>query len=392
MRILLFIQSLELGGSEKQCVEMARLLSKNGFAVTVGCMRRTGPLRRNIAEAGLPLVEFPVRSLLRPGALSQMLRLVRFIRANKFGVVQANDLYANLFAVPAARIAGTPVIISSQRDLSDGVWYTPLRRKLLRSIQHMATYVMVNSAAIRSQLIEEDHFDSNKIQVVYNGIDVSAYGTTDHNSVRSSLGQAIASTDKLVVMVANMHRDVKGHQDLIAAARIVCRQNPGVRFLLIGNGVMRRTFEAQARIAGLEKSVLFLGHRTDVTDILPCCDIGILASRAEGLPNAVMEYMAAGLATIATEVGGVPELITHERNGLLVPPSDHEALARETLRLLNNEPFRRKLGQAGHNTIRERYDFAAVLSRLKQLYQPPSRWDQFSNYQKAPAIDGSPTS
>lgn len=371
-RILMFIQSLELGGSEQQCVEMARLLARNGFAVTVGCMRRAGPLRRKLAEAGLELVEFPAGSLLRPRALFQMLRLARFMRARKFTVVQANDLYANLFAVPAARLAGIPVIVSSQRDLSDWWWYTPWRRRLLRRVQQLSTCVIVNSEAIRSQLVREDKFDLEKIRVVYNGIDVERYATAHRDVVRRSIGHSITITDRLIVSVANMHSAVKGHSDLIKAARTVCCQRADVRFLLIGDGKIREALEAQAREAKLDKSVLFLGHRTDVADILPCCEIGLLASKAEGLPNAVMEYMAAGIATIATPVGGVPEIIEHESNGLLTPVGDPDSLARQILLLLDDTTLRQRLGQAGRETMQSKCGFASVLSSLKRIYKSRS--------------------
>jgi glycosyltransferase involved in cell wall biosynthesis len=370
MRILMFIQSLELGGSEKQCVEMARILARDGFDVTVGCMRRTGPLRRKIAEAGLPLVEFPVGSLLRPSALVQMARLVRFIRANKFDVVQANDLYANLFAVPAARLAKARVIVSCQRDLSDWWWYTPRRRALLRQVQRMSSCVLVNSEAIRTQLVEEDGLDRERIQVVHNGIDVGRFKARV-DAVPTHI-PGISSGDRLIVMVGNMLRQVKGHSELIEAAKTVCEQNRDARFLLIGDGEMRPVFEKQVRAAGLEKSVLFLGHRTDVADILPLCEIGVLASRAEGLPNAVMEYMAAGLATVATPVGGVPEIIEHETSGLLVPVENPLQLSAAILRLLNDQPLRLRLGQAAREAMLSKCDFAGVLSRLKSIYHAPA--------------------
>jgi L-malate glycosyltransferase len=372
MRILLFIQSLELGGSETQCVEMARLLSRNSYEVTVGCMRRTGPLRRKVAEAGLQLVEFSVGSLLQPRALIQMLRLARFIRANKYDVVHANDLYSNLFAVPAARLAGVPVIVSSQRDLSDGEWYKPRKRRILRNVQGMSNTVLVNSEAIRSQLVAEGEIDIEKIRVVYNGIDVERYHVSGRHSQQRVPGIPFSHSDRLIVTVANMHRDVKGHAELIAAAQTVCREQPNVRFLLVGDGEMRSTFEAQARSMGLEKSMLFLGHRIDVADILSCCDVGVLASRAEGLPNAVMEYMAAGLAVVATPVGGVPEIIENEISGLLVPVKSPDALSREILRLLNDEPLRQRLGQAARESVISKCDFATVLNSLELIYQGSS--------------------
>lgn len=368
MRVLMFIQSLELGGSEKQCVEMARLLSRNGFAVTVGCMRRTGPLLRKVAEAGLPVVEFAVDSLLRPRALLQMLRLMRFIRANEFDIVHANDLYANLFAVPAARLAGVRLVISSQRDLSDSSWYTSIRRRILRGIQRKSNYVIVNSAAIRSQLVRDDGFDSAKIRVVYNGIDVEQYGPLKKRADSTVFGQTFLPGTKLVVMVANMHRDVKGHGELLVAAQTVRREYPAARFLLVGDGEMRAAFEMQARLAGLEKSVIFLGHRTDVAEILAHCDIGVLASRAEGLPNAVMEYMASGLATVATPVGGVPELVEHERNGLLVPARSPSALSEAILRLLKDDELRHRLADAARETVQSKCDLTALLRDLGDVY------------------------
>ena len=372
MRILLFIQSLELGGSEKQCVEMASLLSKNGFDVTVGCMRRTGPLRRKIAEAGLTLVEFPVGSLFHPNALVQMARLYSFIRANNFNVVQANDLYANLFAIPAAKLAKVPVVVSCQRDLSDWWWYTPRRRKFLRSIQKMSTCILVNSDAIRQQLVEKEGIGLDKIRVVYNGIDVERYPPPLKPLRRQLQGIPTSGNFRFIVMVANMHSEVKGHLDLIAAAKTVCANDPNVRFLLIGDGKMRPVFEIKAREMNLQNSFLFLGHRTDIADFLARSEIGVLASHAEGLPNAVMEYMAAGLPTVATSVGGVPEIVEHNVSGLLVPPNDPNALSAALLRLLNDENLRHRLGRGARESMLSKCGFANLLSKLRSIYQAPS--------------------
>jgi glycosyltransferase involved in cell wall biosynthesis len=169
-------------------------------------------------------------------------------------------------------------------------------------------------------------------------------------------------------MVANMHLPVKGHQDLIAAAQIVCRQHSNVRFVLIGDGEMRPILEAQAREMGVAYAIRFLGHRTDVPEILSSCDLGVLASRAEGLPNAVLEYMAAGLATIATPVGGVPEIITHGTNGLLVSAKNPVALSAEICRLLDDDQLRIRLGDAARKTVLAKFDLGELLNNLQQLY------------------------
>src|SRR5438045_3880959 len=172
-------------------------------------------------------------------------------------------------------------------------------------------------------------------------------------------------------MDAHIHISVNGHRDLIEAARIVRETCPETRFLLAGDGEMRSFFEDQVRAAGLEEMFIFLGHRTDIASLLACCDIGVLASRTEGLPNAVLEYMAAGLPVVATTVGGVPEIIEHEVNGLLIPSENPAALSGALLRLLNDEQMRKRLAEAGRERVLARFNFASVLANLRQLYKNP---------------------
>ncbi len=367
-RVLMFIQSLELGGSETQCVEVARQLARNGYSVTVGCLRAGGPLRTRLQEAGLECVEFPVRgSLLRPNAIIQMLKLVIFIWRRKFSVVHTNDLYSNLFAVPAAWLARVPVIISSRRDLARWWWYTPVRRKILRKVQELSTHILVNSEAVRRDVMTRDGFGADKIFVVYNGIDAEKYSRGTVN--REQLLPGTSSKDKLIIMVANMQIGLKGHSDLIETARTVLGEHPEVRFLLAGDGEMRAFFEDQVRAAGVDHAFIFLGHRTDVPALLSCCDVGVLASRAEGLPNAVLEYLAAGLPVVATSVGGVPEIIENEVSGLLVPPENPPALSAAILRVLNDDKLRERLGKAGRERVVADFNFAELIRNLKHLYE-----------------------
>src|SRR6266480_3590409 len=367
-RVLMFIQTLELGGSETQCVEVARQLKEEGYWVTVGCLRADGPLKARLNESGLECVEFPVRaSLLRPKAALQMLKLVAFIRKRRFEVVHTNDLYSNLFAVPAAWLAGVPVIISSRRDLGRWWWYTPVRRKILRRVQELSTRILVNSEAVRQELLIRDGFAPDKIHVVYNGIDTEKFIQAACD--RQHLLPSISPNHKLIITVANMHTGAKGHGDLIEAARSVREVCPEARFLFMGDGEMRSFFEDQVRAAGLEEMFIFLGHRTDIASLLACCDIGVLASRTEGLPNAVLEYMAAGLPVVATTVGGIPEIIENEVHGLLIPPDNPGALSTAILRLMKDEQLRERLGKAGRERVETRFNFSRLLASVKRIYE-----------------------
>jgi L-malate glycosyltransferase len=371
-RVLLFIQSLELGGSETQCVEVARQLAREGYSVTVGCLWKHGPLEKKLVEAGVRCVVFPVPgTLLRPNAIRQMLNLTAFIRRERFSVVHTNDLYSNLFAIPAAWLARVPVIISSRRDMSRWWWYTPTRRKILRRIQGLSTKVLVNSEAVRQELIARDGFDAQRIVVVYNGIDLEKF--SGPKADRRQLLPGVFHDGKTIVMVANMHTGAKGHGDLIEAARSVKQRFPEARFLLAGDGEMRPFFEDQVRALGLAEMFVFLGHRTDIPQLLSCCDIGVLASKSEGLPNAVLEYLAAGLPVVATAVGGVPEIIENEVHGLLVPPENPAALSTALLRLLEDPQLCTNFGKAGQELVRTRFNFPGVLDNLRQVYEAPRR-------------------
>jgi glycosyltransferase involved in cell wall biosynthesis len=165
-----------------------------------------------------------------------------------------------------------------------------------------------------------------------------------------------------------MHGDVKGHPILIAAAEAVVREFPDAKFLFAGDGQRRKDFEEQAARLGIAKHFHFLGRRDDIPRVLSCCDIGVLPSRAEGLPNAVLEYLAAGLPTIASRVGGNAEIIEDGKTGLLVPPEDFYALADALLRLLRNRSVAEELGRNGQQFVAAEFTFQRLIEKTDQMY------------------------
>src|SRR5262249_6908249 len=158
-----------------------------------------------------------------------------------------------------------------------------------------------NAKAIRDGLIEKDGLPAKRVCVIYNGVDIDRFRNLKSN--REWLFPE-SSGRKLIVLVGNMNSDVKGHPVLISAAAELVKQHPQAQFVLVGDGPKRRDYEAIVQSVGLKESFLFLGHRSDVPEILVSCDIAVLPSLAEGLPNAVLEYLASGLPVVATALGG----------------------------------------------------------------------------------------
>jgi L-malate glycosyltransferase len=225
--------------------------------------------------------------------------------------------------------------------------------------------VLVNSGQIRDQLVHEDGFRPEFIRVVHNGIDVNHF-----RSVASERGKLFPGLENctLIVCTGNMHTDVKGHPTLIEAARTICARFPQVKFVLIGDGKKRAEFESKVSALGLQRNFLFLGSRQNVSEILPCCDMAVLPSKAEGFSNALLEYMATGLPTIATDVGGNPEVIESGVNGLLARPNDPTALADAISSLLEDPHLASLLGAAGRERVRRHFDFAQLTSNIDALY------------------------
>jgi L-malate glycosyltransferase len=365
-RVFFLVDSLELGGTESQAAALALGLHQLQYAVTVGCLRARGPLLIRLQEAHVPVIEFhPQGGLDSIRGLYKLLCLSWFLRRGRFDIVHTHDLWSNLMGVPAALLARVPVIISSQRDLSHLPWYRTWRRRLLRSVQGLCDVLVTNASAIRDQLVCEEHFPPGKVRVIQNGVDLRRFSTTVGDS-RDPVRHA--SSGKRIVLVGNMTSDVKGHPWLIRAAPAVLREFPDTHFVLAGDGEQRPNFECTVADLGLTKQFSFLGQRTDIPSVLSSCDIAVLPSRAEGLPNAVLEYMAAALPTVASKVGGNVEIVKDGVTGLLAPPENADALAAALLQLLRDPGLADRLGTNGREYVRQNFSVEKLVERTDDLY------------------------
>ena len=363
-RVFFLVDSFNVGGTETQAVELALRLDPAAYEITLGCLKQEGPLLARLNGSAVKVLEFhPRGGFDSPGGIYQLARMQNFLRKERFDVVHTHDLWSNLIGVPAAKMAGVPVIISSQRDLSHDPWYKTTKGRLLRAVQRGSTAVLTNAQAIRAGLIEDEGFPPKRVRVIFNGVDVNRFQTVQPDRDRLFPG---TQGQKLVVLVGNMHSDVKGQPTVIVAASRVLQQFPQTRFVFVGDGERRADFERQA--AAYEKTFIFLGRRTDIPEILAACDIALLPSAAEGMPNAVLEYMAAGLPTIASCVGGNAEAIEDGVNGLLIPPGDPGSLAVALVLMLGDDELAQRLARNAQQSVRERFSFESLTRNIDSLY------------------------
>jgi len=362
--IAIVLSSFEAGGTERQMTELIRRLDRRLFRVHVACIRRRGAWLRRVEAAAYEVVDFPMRSFMSPGAGQALVNFARWLRRRRIALVHACDLPTNVFALPGAALARVPVRIGSRRELAPPD-KTRLHLTAQRLAYRTAHRIVANSAAAASHVVA-DGIASSRVVVIPNGVDLAAFPAAARFSSVDA-GLARASDAAIVCTVANL-RPEKGHDVLLRAAAMVLAQMPRVRFRIVGDGPLRSALVAQAAALGIAAAVEFLGHREDVPALLAESDLSVFPSRTEAFPNAVIEAMAAGLPVVSSAVGGVLELVEHDRNGILVPADHPDALAANVLALLGDRAKATRLGHAARATIQSRYSFDRMVSSFEHMY------------------------
>jgi glycosyltransferase involved in cell wall biosynthesis len=359
--IAVVLTSFDPGGTEHQMTELVRRLDPRLFQVHVVSLSGRGVLRARIESSVASIPVFRLKSLKSPSTLRQMLRFARWCRERRIRAVLACDFYANVFAMPAAAMCGVPVRLGSRRDVFMPE-RTPAQQLLQRLAYQLAHRVVANSTAAVEQLVEEGVPDW-RIANIANGIDLSLFATAEAPDPSRSQSR----NRRIITTVANL-RPGKGHDVLLKAAARVLRRVPDVTFQIVGDGPRRQELEQQASALRISAQVSFLGHRSDVPAVLAQSDIFAFPSFMEASPNAVIEAMAAGLPIVATRVGGIPEVIEHERSGLLVPPGDDRALAGAILRLIERPERAAQVGEAARAAVHGRFSFDRMVTEFQELF------------------------
>jgi L-malate glycosyltransferase len=230
-----------------------------------------------------------------------------------------------------------------------------------------ADHVVANAAAIQRMLVHEEGIPSSKITVIHNGIDLGRFDRRMRGPLQAPLPDAGGAP--VIVHVANMSHPVKRQDDLLHALAILSAEGSNVHAFLVGDGPRRPEIEAMALRLGVSGRAHFLGMRTDVPAILARATLGVLCSSAEGLSNAVIEGMAAGLPMIVTRVGGNPELVADGERGFVVPPYAPTALADAIRRVLANPTRARQMGASARQFVERELTLAQLCDRHDALYR-----------------------
>lgn len=367
--VLHLVNSFHQGGSERQAVQLARLLAGSGrYRVRLASLDPGGVLRPEAERLDLgEIPSYPLTSFYDLNAVRQLRRFVRFLRSERVDLVQTHDFYSNVFGMAGAALARVPARIAAKRETS-GVRSGAQRRAELLAYR-LAHAVLANAEAVKEHLVRAG-VPGDKVCVVYNGLDAGRVRPPEGFRREDALAAFdLPAGRPFVTLVANLRLPVKDHPTFLRAARRVRESVPEAAFVLAGEGELTGSVRELAAALGLAGHVFFTGRCAEVGKLLAVSDVCVLSSTAEGFSNSILEYMAAARPVVATDVGGAREAVVEGETGHLVAPGDDEAMAARIVGLLQNPERARAMGERGRLRVAERFSCDAALARTEALYE-----------------------
>jgi glycosyltransferase involved in cell wall biosynthesis len=333
------------GGQEQRIVLECRKMLDLGHQVMLACQPDSAILIK-AREQGIPVEVVPIR---RSWDLTAILKLSRLIKRHGITIVNTHSGKDTWVGGLAAKLSG--VTFFRTRHLS-----IPLSRSPLNFIHRLADGTITTGVTIRDAMIARNRIPPERILSIATGVNAQRFDPENVSVSEALRGELGLQRNAPVITMVAVLRGMKRHDVLLNAAKIVLADVPQAQFLAVGDGPGRENLMQLARQLGIEKNMLFCGHRSDVPQILALSDIALLTSdRFEGVPQSLSQAMAMALPVVASPIGSIPELIRDGSTGLFAEAGSPESFARQILRLLDDRQLRERLGAAAREHILEYY-------------------------------------
>ncbi|CAA9354419.1 MAG: hypothetical protein AVDCRST_MAG71-2954 [uncultured Lysobacter sp.] len=361
-KILVIIDEMEVGGSQRQIVHLLTGLDRERWQPELLYFRNHSFLIERLKDAGIPARMLPKRGRLD---LRFVRDFARILREGNYDLIHAFSVTAELWAVIAKMVArvDSPLIASERnQQVQKPRWYWPLKRFIVTR----SAGVIANSAAGARTTAQYTRVADSFFDTIPNGVVVPPPAAqAEREAVRTELGTPAGRAFCLFVgrLVPQKNIDCL----IRAVALLPPAERPFVA--LAGDGPLRVHAEQLAESAGILDSIRFLGERSDATRLMQAADFLVLPSHFEGLSNSLLESMAAGCPVIASAVGGTPELIQHERTGLLFASDDSAALATHIARLSQDAALRSQLATQARDYVTRTYGIPALVAATTAVYE-----------------------
>ena len=364
--VLHLIDSSGMYGAENVLLTLLEELRNSGFLSILGCIREKKTevveLAEKAMEKGIPVYYFTMKRGLNPFGIY---RIMRFVNENRIGLVHSHGYKPNIFfAILPYR--NFPVISTAHGWLKEG---SDIKGKVYEFLDSKALKrldcVVGVSEAVKKELVKRGVSDK-KIVIIYNGI------KTEHFQNRVSIlrirSEYLLNQDDFVIGTVGRLSKEKGHAYFIQAGLLLVKEIKNIKLIIAGDGPLKKDLEILVEKLELSNHVKLVGYVKNIEKFLPLIDVFVLPSLTEGLPISLLEAMAIGKPIIASNVGGVGEVIQNDFNGIMIPPMDSKAIANSIRLLYYDMKKREEISVAGKECIKKKFSSRSMSVEYQKLY------------------------
>jgi glycosyltransferase involved in cell wall biosynthesis len=358
------------GGTENQILKLIFNIDRSKYRPYLACLTNSPWIQENAESLNCHVAVFDYNVFRHgsPGNVKAVFKLSQYIKNLRPDVAMCFFKTSYILGVVSAYLAGVQRIVSTRRDYGE-LWLGSRGYLYFLKVANLfCDRVLTNSRAVARLVCREEKFPADRIDVIYNGIEIAAEAISleEKNDVKRDIG--IASGKKVIGILAGL-RPMKHHETFLKAAKLVAEKRSDVEFVIIGDGSRRSHLEEMAGRLGLSDVVHFLGWRKDIPRVLSLIDVGVNCSANEGLSNAIMEYMVYGVSCVVSRAGGNEELIEHQVNGYTFPLDDYMTLSEYIFDLLEDDQKRREFIGKSRKRIEEEFNLERMIEQYETYFR-----------------------
>lgn len=363
IKVIQLVQDLEIGGREKIIAEITRKLDRDRYDIETWCIAGGGEIAENLKKTGEVVRILNILTYRNP---FNILKLSGMLKKVKPDIVHTHGYFASTIGRIAAKFAGIKIIIYHVHS----TYFDYKKRHLLteRFLSFFTQKIICCSKAVEAFVRGHERINPSKTVVIYNGVNEDEFRQPiDIAEIKRKLN--ISPGGHIIGIVASLNRN-KGHKYLFKAAVKILKEFSDVKFLIVGDGILKKELEKSVQEMGIAESIIFTGTRCNIPEILSVIDIFVLPTcKREGLGIAIIEAMAAGKPVVASDIGGIPELVKNGVSGILAEPGNSDALSAAIMTLLNDKARVKNMGRKGAEIIKQSFSSVRMIKKIEKLYQ-----------------------